>query len=372
MRANMTPLRLFMTADAVGGVFQYAMDCACGLHKFNIQTTLAMLGPRMSEDQRAAALNIEGLRLIETGLPLDWLAEDPQSVETAACLIAALAEQSKAEVVHLNMPALAIASYAAPVVAVAHSCLASWWIAVKEKDLPDAFIWRAELMAKGLRAAAAVVCPSRAFSKTVKEIYGRLPVTVHNGRGKRVAPAIDLSGPVSAFTAGRLWDEGKNIATLDAAASLLNLPFEAAGPVEGPNGVRARLRNLSAIGALCEAEIAARLARQPIFVSAALYEPFGLAALEAAQAGCALVLSDIPTFRELWEGAAIFAPARDPGAFAVAVKTLAADQTLRARFGAAARVRAEIYSMEAMAGQMAMIYRQLRAQAARAAQETAA
>ena len=51
-------------------------------------------------------------------------------------------------------------------------------------------------------------------------------------------------------------------------------------------------------------------ARCPIFVSAARYEPFGLAVLEAAQAGCALVLSDIPTFRELWDGAALFVPRR--------------------------------------------------------------
>ena len=46
----------------------------------------------------------------------------------------------------------------------------------------------------------------------------------------------------------------------------------------------------------------------------ARYEPFGLAVLEAAQAGCALVLSDIPTFRELWNGAAQFVPPGDDAA----------------------------------------------------------
>ena len=48
------------------------------------------------------------------------------------------------------------------------------------------------------------------------------------------------------------------------------------------------------------------LPTRPIFVSVSRYEPFGLAVLEAAHAGCALVLSDIPTFRELWQGAASF------------------------------------------------------------------
>ena len=53
------------------------------------------------------------------------------------------------------------------------------------------------------------------------------------------------------------------------------------------------------------------MARAAIFVSSSVYEPFGLAVLEAAGSGAALVLSDIPTFRELWDEAALFAPPGD-------------------------------------------------------------
>jgi glycosyltransferase involved in cell wall biosynthesis len=60
-------------------------------------------------------------------------------------------------------------------------------------------------------------------------------------------------------------------------------------------------------------EVAERLAERPVFVSASRYEPFGLAVLEAARAGCALLLSDIPTFRELWAGAAAFVRPRTTG-----------------------------------------------------------
>ncbi len=52
--------------------------------------------------------------------------------------------------------------------------------------------------------------------------------------------------------------------------------------------------------------MATAYAAATVFASMARYEPFGLAVLEAAQAGMRLVLSDIPTFRELWDGAAIF------------------------------------------------------------------
>ena len=57
-----------------------------------------------------------------------------------------------------------------------------------------------------------------------------------------------------------------------------------------------------------------------MFASAARYEPFGLAVLEAAQSGLALVLADRPGFRELWDGAALFADPADPDAFTAAMR----------------------------------------------------
>ena len=104
---------------------------------------------------------------------------------------------------------------------------------------------------------------------------------------------------------------------------------------------------------------ARRLAARPVFVSAALYEPFGLAVLEAAAAGCPLVLSDIPTFRELWDGAAVFVPADDDEALAHAVLHVLDDADARTRFGRRARDRSEAYTVEAMSSGMLMLYRSL-------------
>ena len=131
--------------------------------------------------------------------------------------------------------------------------------------------------------------------------------------------------PPFAFTAGRLWDEGKNLRTIDRAAGRLagSVPVLAAGPTDGPGGARIALHHARPLGRLRADEIARRLAERPIFVSAARYEPFGLSVLEAAQAGCALVLSDIPTFRELWDGAADFVPADDDRALAAAIERAA-------------------------------------------------
>jgi glycosyltransferase involved in cell wall biosynthesis len=91
-------------------------------------------------------------------------------------------------------------------------------------------------------------------------------------------------------------------------------------------------------------------------VSAASFEPFGLAVLEAAQAGCPLVLSDIPTFRELWDGAALFVAPDSEIDVAQAIESLIADPALRAQLGAAAVERAALYTPAAMAEGMLGIY----------------
>jgi glycosyltransferase involved in cell wall biosynthesis len=98
-----------------------------------------------------------------------------------------------------------------------------------------------------------------------------------------------------------------------------------------------------------------------------LYEPFGLSVLEAAQAGCALVLSDIPTFRELWDGAAIFIDPASEEAIAATVDLLASEPEERARLGAEASQRAEWYTPEAMAEAMLGHYRDLLSSQRRAA-----
>ncbi len=244
-----------------------------------------------------------------------------------------------------------------------HSCVATWWQAVHgAAALPADLAWRARLTAQGCRAADALIAPSAAFAEATARTYGlaRPPAVVHNGRARPAdgdAPAGPAAG-LFAFTTGRLWDDGKDIATLDQAAALLPIPVHAAGPLEGPNGARIAPRHLRPLGRLAEAAVRDRLRGAPIFVSTARYEPFGLAVLEAAQAGCPLVLADIPGFRELWDGAAEFAPVGDPAAFAAAIARVAGDATGRRRslLGAAARARSRRYTVEAMAAGVLAIH----------------
>lgn len=351
---------ILMTTDAVGGVWQYSLDLAAALSARGTKTVLAVLGPEPTSTQKPEALAIPGLQLVETGMPLDWVASSSREVKDAGAVIASLANRVRADLVHLNAPALASVHFDMPVVAVCHSCVATWWSAVRSGPLPKDFQWRAQLIRQGLSVASQIVAPSHAFGRQLVETYGLAtpPTVVHNGRGRIAASEEDgADGRIFAFAAGRLWDEGKNIAIIEQAAARISVKVRVAGPLAGPNGARVELRNVEVLGNLSSENMASWLSRRPIFVSTALYEPFGLAVLEAAQAACPLILSDIATFRELWDGAALFVDPRDDLALASAIQKLAGDRAARKRLAAAAATRAEQYTLDAMADRVADIYR---------------
>jgi glycosyltransferase involved in cell wall biosynthesis len=345
--------RLLLTTDAVGGVWTYSLDLARSLSEAeDMVVLLAVLGPSPRTEQLTQAAAVPGLQIILTDLPLDWTAAEEREVRDAAAALATLAAEGEADLVQLHTPALALASFPAPVVSVVHSCVATWWEAVRGGPLPQDLAWRAALVREGLGRSDLVVAPTRAFAKALQSAYDLpgMPRVVHNGR--RHGCAVEAAPIDAAVTAGRLWDEGKNLAAFDAAAGLSSAPFLAAGPLNGPGGEARPLVHAEGLGTLASEDLAALLAGRPIFVSAATYEPFGLAVLEAAQAGCALVLADRPGFRELWDEAALFVDPADPSAIAAAVDRLIAAPSARKALGAAARRRSAEFTPGAMASAM--------------------
>jgi glycosyltransferase involved in cell wall biosynthesis len=87
-----------------------------------------------------------------------------------------------------------------------------------------------------------------------------------------------------------------------------------------------------------------------------LYEPFGLAVLEAAQLGTPLVLADNATFRELWADAAVFVDPHDPDAWATTLAALLASPKDRKCLGARAQMRARPHAVATMVRATANIH----------------
>jgi glycogen(starch) synthase len=314
---------VLMTADTIGGVWTYALELSHGLAHHGFRVVLATMGEPPSPSQRAELQGIQGLELCESTYRLEWMPEPWSDVDAAAPWLLGLEQRFKPSVIHLNGYAHGALPWRAPVLMVGHSCVLSWWQGVKGEVAPEAWGGYQYRVRAGLQNARMIVAPTHAMLQALHEHYGPLPTSrvINNARGAfEMKPGCDREAFV--FAAGRLGDEAKNIAALGNAAIGLSWPVYVAGALSDASGSLPLPANVHACGRLSPAEVRYWMARASIYCLPARYEPFGLSVLEAALAGCALVLGDIATLRELWGGCALFVPTDDPVAIRTAIQRL--------------------------------------------------
>jgi glycosyltransferase involved in cell wall biosynthesis len=160
------------------------------------------------------------------------------------------------------------------------------------------------------------------------------------------------------FSAGRFWDLAKNLATLAAAARRLEWPVGVAG-LRHPRGGDDRAEGIEWLGPLSTEEMALAYSAASIYALPALYEPFGLTILEAALSGCALVLGDIPSLREIWGEAACYVAPRDAKCLTATINRLIQDDVGRQEMAGRALRRARQLSARRMADTYFHYYRAL-------------
>jgi hypothetical protein len=351
-RLTRRPRRILMTVDAVGGVWQYALGLAEQLVRHGNTVMFAGVGPLPTAEQLRQAEAVAKVNWLRT--PPDWMGGESDMAGLSDEL-SRLVQDLAIELVQLNAPTQAAdLSVPCPVVVVSHSCVVTWFQAVRGTSPQDGWEWHKASNRAGFDRADAVIAPSESHASALTQCYGPLPSLRVVQNAVPAAPAGTRRHNV-AFAAARWWDVGKNGHVLDSAAARTTWPVVAAGPTKGPNDA-VTFRHAVSVGSISNTETRHRMAGSGIFVSPSLYEPFGLAALEAAAAGTPLVLADIPTYRELWSDAAVFFPPRDAGALAEAVNRLASSDDDRRRLGAAARRRAGRYSPARQSAAMLSAY----------------
>jgi glycogen synthase len=356
-----SPLRVLMTADPLGGVWTFSLDLMEALRGSAVQFALATMGRELSPSQREAVVKLDHVRLYESSFKVEWMDDPWDEVNQAGDWLLAIAAEFKPDLIHLNGYAHAALEWNRPVLVAGHSCVYSWFSAVKKLPPPrDPWSLYHQYVRLGLDAATVVTAPSEAMLKALSIHYGltgKPEKTIYNGR----PPHLFKPGPKAEFvlTGGRLWDEAKNIRVLDRAAEKLSWPIRAAGEQERPGGGTAPLFGLHLIGNLSPEQFAVELSRAPIFALPARYEPFGLSALEAAFSGCALVLGDIPSLREIWGDAALFVPPDDANAWRDNLQQLISDAGLRRSMAQRAGERALNFTARRMAGGYLNAYQSL-------------
>lgn len=300
---------------------------------------------------------LDNVMLVPTAYRTEWTDNCEDDLIKLGEELLRLERDAGPDIVHVNGFGHAGLPFRAPVVVVAHSCVSSWWKHCRSIPLPDSWAMYEARVSQSVAEADALVAPTAAFLAEFQLLHGeaRHARAIFNGR-----PAAHFKPGVKrriVLAAGRVWDDAKNIDLLRRVADDTYVPIVVAGELAAPDGTLFEARSLAALGRLSQTELARWMSEAAIYANPARYEPFGLGVLEAALSGCALILGDIPSLRELWDGVATFIDPDDlPGARR-AIRMLCEMPQLAASDGRKARERALEYTSEKMGDAYYQLYR---------------
>ena len=358
-------LHVLLTTDVVGGVWDFCCVLAAELIRVGNRVTLLAFGSPSPAQRRQA--DTAGGALIDAPLRLEWMRDSAEDVDMACSRTAQLVRDSRVDILHVNQYALGQVDAGVPVILTAHSDALSWlkWTVREGKDgpVPDEWTNYVSLVRRGLRAAGAVVAVSHFLADERRRLYrvNRQIGVIYNGW----APGPSAPTPIAdrvrlTFLAGRAWDSAKNIQLVTLAAQgwevgRVLLAGEQRHPESG--GLAQFDPPIETLGRVSREAIDRYLAEARVYLAPARYEPFGLLPLQAALAGCPLLLSDIASFRELWSGAAVFFRSDDAADLRRQWAHLLANDGLAAGLaGRAWRLAAERYGAARMAADYTSLY----------------
>jgi glycosyltransferase involved in cell wall biosynthesis len=359
-------VNILMTADPIGGVWNYALELCGALAAHRVHVSLATLGGEPSPAQRAQLARLPNVTLHESRFRLEWMPEPWDDLDRAGRWLLSLERELEPDIVHLNHLVHADLPWKTPVLSVGHSCVLSWWAAVHGGPLPVQWALYRRRVESSLQAAGCVVAPTEAMLTELEAYYGpfRRAAVIYNARDWRLFSAAPKESLVLA--AGRIWDRAKNVAALDAAAPGVAAPILVAGETTGPDGNVVAVAGVRLLGSLDPDALAAWYGRAAVYALPARYEPFGLTALEAALSGCALVLGDIDSLREIWGATARYVSPDDPEGLCATLNGLLANKALRSRLAAHAMARARQFTPARQAEAYLTLYRNLPGEGRRA------
>jgi glycogen synthase len=329
-------MHILITADTLGGVWTYTQELVRGLASTGVKVTLVSFGDIPSDEQARWMEGVRGLDYRPTAFRLEWMQNCEEDMEASSSYLREIVEEVKPDLLHFSQYYYGSLDCDVPRVVVAHSDVLSWWSSVHQSPPAESawLRWYRDVVTRGLASANCVVAPSRWMLEQINRFYLK-PArgeVVYNGR----TPAFfDPTFPKNGETisVGRLWDSGKN------AAILLREPMPGSVRIVGAERHPETNSNAFVVEEIRDnihlepqkndRDLATMLAASSIYAATSQYEPFGLAPLEAALSHCAIVASDIPSFRELWGDSAVYFRNNDAMDLRRALQDLHADSAIR-------------------------------------------
>lgn len=349
---------ILISTDTVGGVWSYTISLVEAMKHYPVKFIIASLGQLPSQDQRQQVEALDNAHLESYDGKLEWMDNPWDDLREEGEWFKTLAATYQPDLVHLNHYAHASIDFNAPKLLVMHSCVRSWWRAVKKETAPDYWSRYSVLVQKAIIASDYIVAPSNAILDAYRIEYDGLEEAqvIHNG--------IELSEYKSAtkerfiFSMGRLWDEAKNIKLLLKAAPYIDFPIYIAGDSNSTNNDKLP-DNVHMLGWQNKQQIKEWLSRAALYVLPVKYEPFGLSFLEAAASGCILIGGKTKTLQEIWNDSAFYCEADSASELATLSNIILKDDLLRLEMAQRSRERAKLYDQSKAAKDYFNLYKMM-------------
>ncbi len=301
-------MRVLLTTDTIGGVWTFTRELTHHLLGMGHQVALVSFGRMPDSDQAAWIAGQQSRRnfLFEaSALPLEWMEGNEIAMEGEAVL-QQMAQVFAPDVLHSSQFCFGSLRLAQATVVTAHSDVLGWAEACVPGDLPDSAWLRQykRLVQSGLEGADAVVAPTGWMLNALARNFDLPPVQQVILNGRDIDGGHTEQRKLQAVTAGRLWDAAKGLSVLDGIAT--PVPIVVAGDAQGEGSEAKRHEGVLYAGKLAERDLLALFRQSSLYLATSIYEPFGLAPLEAALCGCAVVARDLPSLREVWGDAALY------------------------------------------------------------------
>lgn len=344
-------MRLMLTTDTVGGVWTFTKELSTELLYRGHQVCLVSFGraPSIDQEREAAELRRAYGSHFDyrwSDAPLEWMQNNATAYSDGAALLLALDAMFAPDGCIFSQFCFGALPIDTPKIVVAHSDVVSWAAACNENLDEDSAWMRVyrDLVFRGLQDADAVVSPTATYLQTLQSFFPHLtPLRAVVANGRTISPQPANERKLQAVTAGRMWDKAKNLSLLQDCA--LPIPLVVAGELAdippAANGA------LQAVGQLNEEQLLRLFRESAVYVCTSVYEPFGMAPLEAALCGCAIVAMDLPTLREVWGEAALYF--HDAASLSRVSLDLRDDAVKLKQYQALSRARADRYTASRMA-----------------------
>lgn len=371
-------MHVLVTADAVSGSWTYARELVTGLVTRGVRVTLVSFGEIPLPDQTSWMDHLHGLDYRPTGFRLEWMQEAEHDLPESSEYLMSLVRELRPDVLHLNQFCYGNLPVDVPRVVMANGDLITWNQAVHDAPRPaPSLSWYRKTVTNGLMSADAVVAPSVWMLDRIIACYG------HPRRGEVIYPGRNpiffnpyVSKDDCVLSVGRLVDASKQVFLLTQQAHPLPVCIVGAEqtvpmprvPIRADVKVATEQTSVAIRGPQTDAQLRALYSRAAIYAATSRYDPLGMPALEAAFSRCAIVANDIPSFREIWQDAALYFRTNDAASLAENIRHLNEDRTMRRAYAELAYTRArERFTTKRMIDQCLQLYRSLTSVRAEAA-----